>query len=204
MIASEILLKFQLQVDDQTELSSDEELALLNDVYQETAFERPWNILKTSATGTVVNNEIALPTDFAYIYNNRNYAGNDTYANLPVIFIGSTYQPYYLINFDERRQYRDQRGYAYVDYANNKIVFTATPADTAYEFDYIKVPAALTLSDSPVFPERFHKKFAYDMAIQDSIVQMSDKLQALFEANKAESDRYRSSMEMWDSKLTII
>jgi hypothetical protein len=204
MIASEILTKFHLQVDDQTELSSDEELALLNDVYQEWAFERAWNILKTSVTGTIVNNEITLPSNFAYIYNNRNYADQNTYSNLPVIFVGATYDPYYIINFDERRQYRDQKGYAYIDYANNKIVFTATPSDTSYEFDYIKVPTTLTLADSPVFPERFHKKLAYDMAIQDSIIQMSDKIADLVTVNKAEADRYMRNMEMWDSKLIIM
>lgn len=204
MTSEQILQKFHLQVDDSTELSSDEELDLLNDVYQETAFTRPWNILKTSATGTVVNNEITLPSNFAYIYNNRNFAGQDTQANLPVIFIGANYEPYYIINFDERRQYRNQKGFAYIDYAQNKIVFLATPSDTAYEFDYIKVPTALGLNDSPVFPERFHKKFAYDMAVQDSIVQMSDKIESLLATNKAEANRYMSNMEMWDSKLTII
>lgn len=204
MLVSEIITKFQLQVDDQTELSSDEELDLFNDIYQETAFQRPWNILKTSATGTVVNNEIALPTDFAYIYNNRNFAGNDTYANLPVIFIGSNYEPYYIINFDQRRQYRNQKGYAYIDYAQDKIVFLDTPSDTSYEFDYIKVPPTLGLNDTPLFPERFHKKFAFDMAIQDSIIQMSDKIADLVTVNKAEADRYMRSMEMWDSKLTIM
>lgn len=204
MTVSEIIEKFQLQVDDSTELSSDEELDLFNDVYQELAFERPWNILKTSVTGTIVSGEITLPTDFAYLYNNRNYAGNDTHANLPVIFVGSTYKPYYIINFDERRQYRTTSGYAYVDNAQGKIIFTVAPTETTYEFDYIKIPATLTLTDTPIFPERFHKKFVYDMATQDSIIQMSDKLSDLLAVNKAESSRYMKNLEMWDSKLTII
>jgi hypothetical protein len=204
MTGSEIITKFRLQVDDQTELSSDEELDLLNDVYIETAFERPWNILKTSVNGTIVNNEIPLPADFAYIYNNRNFAGKDTQSNLPVIFVGPTYNPYYIINFDERRQYRNTKGFAYIDYAQNKIVFTMTPDGSSYEFDYIKVPERLTLNTAPVFPERFHKKFVYDMATQDSVIQMSDKIAELVSANRAESNRYRSNMEMWDSKLTII
>ena len=65
-IASEIITKFQLQVDDMTELSSTEELSLLNDVIRETVMSRVWNIFKTSATGTAVNNEITLPPDDAY------------------------------------------------------------------------------------------------------------------------------------------
>lgn len=204
MKVSEIIQKFHLQVDDSTELSSDEELSLFNDVLQETAFARPWNIFKTTATGTVVNNEIELPSDFAYIYNNRNYAGNDTQSSLPVIFIGPTYEPYYIVNFDQRRQYRNKKGYAYIDYGQNKIVFLDTPSNSSYEFDYIKTPATLGLTDTPPFPSRFHKKFAFDMAIQDSIVQMSDKIEVLLATNKAEANRYMSDMEMWDSKLTIM
>lgn len=204
MIASEIITKFRLQVDDQTELSSDEELDLLNDVYLETVFERPWNILKTSVSGTIVNNEITLPSNFAYLYANRNWAGIGEESQLPVIFIGDNYQPVYIINFDQRRQYRTSSNYAYLDYANNKIVFTMTPQFSTYEFDYIKVPERLGLNDTPVFPERFHNKFVFDMAIKDSIIQMSDKAADLVASNRAESLRYKSAMDMWDSRLTII
>lgn len=204
MIGSLIIEKFRLQVDDQTELSSDEELSLLNDVYQETIFDRPWSILKTTVSGSIVNNEITLPADFAYLYANRNYAGNGTESQLPVIFIGDNYQPVHIINFDQRRQYRTSKNYAYVDMANNKLVFTMTPDFLTYEFDYIKFPPALTLATSPVFPERFHNKFVFDMAIKDSIIQMSDKAADMVASNRSESLRYKTAMDMWDSKLTII
>lgn len=46
MLASEIIAKFELYVDDSTELSTQEELDLLNKVYQKVADDRPWEILK--------------------------------------------------------------------------------------------------------------------------------------------------------------
>ena len=127
-----------------------------------------------------------------------------TEQQLPVVFIGPNYKPYVIINFEERRQYRNNVGYAYVDMANNKLVFTGTPEDTAYEFDYIKFPPAVTISDELPFPDRFHKKFVYDMATQDSIIQMSNKASELINANRAESQRIYQDMCMWDSKLQII
>jgi len=204
MTVQEIITTFELQVDDLTELSSAEELALFNAVLQETVFNKVWSIFKTSVTGTVVSNEITLPTDFAYLYVNRNYTGNMTENQRPVVFIGSTYQPYTVINFEERRQYRNTRGYVYIDMANNKLVFTQTPEDTAYEFDYIKVPPTYILTDTPAFPSRFHKKFVYDMATQDSIIQMSDKAATMAEMNRMEAKRYFDALCMWDSKQQMM
>ena len=204
MTGEQIIKQFRLQVDDSTELSSTEELQLLNDVYLQCASDRVWEILKTSATGTIVNNEITLPADFSYLFTNHNYNGNTTENTHPVIFVGSTYQPYKVVNFSERRQYRNTSGYAYLDMANNKIVFPQTPTETSYEFDYVKVPAELTLATEPVFPERFHKKFAYDMAVQDSIIQMSDRAATMAGINVAESKKYMDNMAMWNSKLQII
>lgn len=204
MNGQQIITQFELQVDDSTELSSTEELQLLNDVYLQTASERAWSILKETATGTIVSGEITLPLDFSFLYPNNNYSGTFVEARRPVVFVGSTYQPYLIVNFDERRQYRNKSGYAYLDLANNKLVFTVTPTETAYEFDYIKVPELLTLSTSPVFPERFHKKFVYDMATQDSIIQMSDKAAVMAGTNRAEAQRYMGNMSMWDSKQFLM
>jgi hypothetical protein len=204
MTGAEIIEKFQLQTDDATELSSDEELDLLNDVYLETCSDRAWNLLKTTVSGTVVNNIITLPDDFGFLYPNQNYQGNGTEGTLPAILIGSTYQPYRIVNFDDRRKYVNAVGFAYLDLANNRIVFTGTPTDTAYEFDYIKVPALLTTATEPIFPDRFHKYFAYRMAIEDSIIQMSDRVEKLAQLNGAGAKRYMDNMEYWDSKQDII
>lgn len=204
MTGEEIIEKFHVQTDDSTELSSDEELDLLNDVYLEICAERAWEILKTSATGTIVNNEITLPSDFAFLYPNRDFAGNTTEAHLPVIFIGSNYTPVQIVNFDARRQYRNSKNVAYLDIANNKLVFQMTPAFDTYEFDYIKIPPVLTTATSPVFPSRFHKRIAYEMATQDAIIQMSDKVQLMYDVNMREADRYKSNMEYWDSKQQLI
>jgi len=204
MNTTEVIAQFRLQVDDSTELSSVEELQLLNDVYLQTASERPWQILKTQSAGTIVSGEIALPSDFAFLYNNYDYNSSMVESRKPVVFVGSTYKPFIIVNFEERRQYRDRSNYAYLDIANNKLVFTQTPTETTYEFDYVRVPAMLTAGATLIFPPRFCKKFAYDMAIQDSIIQMSDRAATMVGFNTQESNRYMGNLQMWDSKLQII
>ena len=66
MTAEEIIARFNLQVDDSSELSSTEELALLNQCYREIQNDRSWEWLKTEETATTSISVpyIALPSDF--------------------------------------------------------------------------------------------------------------------------------------------
>lgn len=203
-----IIQNFELEVNDITELSTAEELMILNRIYARIC-QAPFEFLKKTASGSILTDStssyITLPSDFQYFYenagfteNNIEYQGN---VKPKVIFVGTTLNPYKVINFSDRRQYKDQDNYAYIDYADNKVRFTKTPSATTYEFDYIKIPTTLIAGADPIFPERFDDLIVYGMAGENEILQRSDKARSY---RKEYIDRYNSRMsdiKWWNAQL---
>jgi hypothetical protein len=208
MTSDTIITQFELQVGDVTELSTSEEFVVLNRVYNKICNFRPWEFLKTSASGTMSSDSegyyITAPTDFAYFANNHNntedYIGTDTPK---VIFVGTNYDPYMIVNWSDRRQYRNKAGYAYYDITQDKIRFTGTPVSTTYEFDYVKVPAALITAESPVFPSRFHEILVYGMAVDNEIIQLSPKAKSYAVENQAKYQSMFDDMSYWNANLLM-
>lgn len=209
--AAEIITAFELQVSDITELSSSEELALLNKKYIKICSLRPWEFLKTTASGTILSDTtgyyITVPSDFGYFAENNGFTNNaaniDNNASPKVIFVGTTYSPYQIVNFSDRRQYRNQNGFAYYDAVNNIIRFTGTPVSTTYEFDYIKVPAKLITTDYPIFPGQFHDMIVYAMATDNDIVQLSPKATSYIKENNALYESDLEDMFYWNASLIL-
>lgn len=212
MISSEIITNFKLQVSDVTELSSAEGLYILNRVYNKVMSSRPWEILKTSVSGTMLGSGtdgmyITLPTDFSFFSINANYTQN-TYeyqgnTSPAVIFVGTNRTAYQVVNYSDRVQYLGKTGFAYLDYANSKIYFTGTPVESTYLFDYIKVPAALTAGTSPIIPERFQDILVFGMATEDSILQLSPKATSYAPENQAKYESMLLDMAYWNSQFNI-
>jgi len=208
MLVSELLSRFELYVDDGTELSTQEELDLLNKVYQKVCAEKPWEFLKKSATGTLSTSVayVALPSDFGYIIENNNYTDfTTTIHNVTsprVVFVGSNYEPYTIVNWSDRRQYRDMPNVAYIDIANSRLYFAKQPtiADS-YEFDYMSVPTTLTTSSTPLIPERFQHILYHGMAIEDDITQRYDKARSYAGENKEYYDSFLRDMCYWNAML---
>lgn len=212
MTSSEIINKFELQVSDVTELSTAEELYILNRVYNKVMSSRPWEILKTPYSGTMSGSGtdgmyITLPSDFAFFSQNAQYTNNTiSYQGNEspvVIFVGSNRTPYYVVNYSDRVQYLGKTGYAYLDIANNKIVFTGTPVSNTYLFDYIKVPATLGSTDEPLIPERFQDILVYGMAVEDTILQLSNKAESYAPENQAKYDSMLVDLAYWNSQLIL-
>lgn len=209
MTIDNIILGFELQVSDTTELSEAEEYLVANRVYNKICNDRPWEFLKTSVSGTMSSDAdgyfITPPADFALFSENFGYSqNNDAPQNNTtpkVIFVGTNYTPYTIINFSDRRQYRTFKGYAYLDVASNKIRFTSTPESTTYEFDYIKVPPALTTGTSPIFPDRFHDIMIYGMAVDDQIIQLSPKATSYAAENQSKYQSMLSDLRYWNANL---
>lgn len=203
MITSEIITKFELQVDDSTELSSAEELDLANKIYQQVCSFRPWEFLKTTATGSIVSGEITLPTNFAYLANNYqstdSSVATESQTAPKVVFVGTNLDPYRVINFSDRRQYANQN-VCYIDPSDSKIKFIDTTLSSTYEFDYIKVPDDLTLATSPIFPARFHDIIAYGMASDDYVIQQSDLSKGLMQANMKKYQDTLNDMSYWHAQ----
>ena len=193
MTGEEIISLFNLLVDDSTELSSAEELDLLNASYQEVCDDRPWEFLKTEFSGTTDGTTVlALPSNFSYFIE-MNDDGEK------IIWVDG--HSYLLINFSQRRQYKDQTGIAYFNGTN--LYFIEAPK-TGLEVlgDYIKTPDDLTTATSPIFKASFHKMLAYKMAISDFIVQANLSDNNSIENNTALYRDYLSRMQYHNARLT--
>lgn len=208
--ATEIITTFELQVNDITELSTSEELTLLNRIYQRVCNDRPWEFLKTSATGTMSGSGvdgfyITLPSDFGYFSENDQWTDNaistQINSNSKVIYIGPAKAVYQIVNYSDRYKYLGSTGYCYLDLANSKIVFTGTPVSTTYYMDYIKIPATLTGSSTPVIPTRFQDVLVYGMAAENEIIQLSPKAKSYAPEHLTLYNQYLADMALWNSRL---
>lgn len=202
--AQQIITDFELQIDDTTDLSSDEELRVLNKVARDIYTNQVWEFLKKAYTTTTDSNQyVSLPSDFQFILQNNNYTDSSFSAKRPVVFVGSNYSPYQVVSWSDRRQYRDQDGYCYVDIVNLRLYFTKQlSAGLNVEFDYQYMPEDLTISDTPTLPSRFHDIFKYAMAVEDSIIQQSDKAKSYAPENRGKYKEILQNIQYWNSKLT--
>jgi len=203
MLGQAIINSFQLYVDDQADLSSVETLALMNKWYRRVLENRPWSFLKKDHTATLTSDEfIPLPADFGYILENdltsREVMGS--YERRTVVFVGEQYEPWVVIPFSERRDYRDRSGYCWVDIRQNRLYFSKNPGvGKTIEFDYIYVPDDLTLATSPVFPDRFQPVIYHGMATDHNVIEQSEKGLSYRDENFGLYESYMADMAYWDS-----
>lgn len=189
-------------MDDTSELSDAEALDLCNKIYQKVSSNRPWEHLKkvhqTTANGTTVS----LPADFHYIVANYNFTDASYEAERPKILVGENFTPYDVVSFSDRRRYYNTSGVAYLDLANDQLVFTVAPTTgKAVEFDYISVPSDLTVNDSPWFPARFHDVIYHGMCADDFAIQQSEKARSYMSEHLAAYDNYIEQLAYWNSQL---
>ena len=209
MLAQEIISKFELYVGDTTELSTQDELDLLDKIYQQVCADRPWEFIKKEKTGTMnTTTEITLPDDFSYLPENYNYTDNSYSTQInakPVaVFVtsGTSTSPFQVVNWSDRRQYSNTNGVCYVDIAANKLVFPyAQNAGATYSFDYCYFPEKMGLSDSPVFPDRFQDILYHGMAVDDMIIQLFDKARSYARENRASYNSTLQQMASWNANL---
>lgn len=199
-----IIDMFELYLDDTSELSSSEELALLNRKYEKVARSKPWEALKTTKSGTLSGSVpyVTLPDDFMYVTENNQDSDpgvNDDGYYGKVVFVGSSLTPVRIINFSDRRRYQGQN-VAYIDMVNNRLTFIVQPSAESYEFDYIKKPADLALNTEPFFPIA-NEILAYEMATDGYIIQLFDKARSYAPENKLLAEECMSDLRFWDANL---
>ncbi len=199
MIGSEIITRFNLQVDDSSELSDTEALALANEVYDDICNDRPWEWLRKTYTGTTSASVpyIALPADFKAVM------AND--ENSAVVFVGTTRDEYTIVPYADRNTYRNIGGYAYIDLVNSRLVFTLQPSSArAVEYDYVKVQDALTTTTSPLFRLGFHKIIPYGMAAAFNPIEQTDKANSYQPENQDKYDNVLADMAMEDAHTKLV
>lgn len=198
---SDVIEKFELFAGDETELSTVEELDLEQKIYNEVLESHEWEFLKTPFSGVQSTSVpyVALPADFRNMIKNRDLNKKVVYVQLS----SGAFDPYEVIPFDLRRNYRNAKGYAYVDLKLNRLYFTLQPdAANPIEFDYLYIPPALalTLSD-PIFPTRFYDVLYHGMCADNEIIQRSEKARSYQKENTARYAQILQDMRAWDARV---
>lgn len=217
-----ILNKFELYVGDQSELSSADELDLLNKKYDEVMSDRPWEFIKKSTNLTtnggfttvagvtssdVPTATIPIPSDFRYFIEDNQMTDNSDHhqnnAGAKVIYVGSQRVPYQIVNWSDRRRVQNRSGYCFLDRPSSCIRFTTVPPDTSYyEFDYIQTWVALTTSTSPIFPAEFHPILFHLMCVDEVIIELFDRTHSYAVENQNAADDFKARMAYWNSMQT--
>jgi len=204
MTKEEIIVKAQLYLDDTSELSTQEFSDLFDKVYNKINTNRVWEGTKKEGTGTTSTSVpyVALESDFLSLVANNNYTESNYYANRPVIFRGTTYKPYSVISWSDRRQYRNTDGYAFIDFANQRVEFTKQPSVAeSIEYDYQASMPVLGDTDEPWFPREYHDAIYHDMVADDFVLQHSDKAKSYANENRELGKQVLERMIMWNSRL---
>lgn len=201
MTKQEIITKFELYLDDMTELSSQEQSDLFDKIYNRVNTDRPWEGTKKEYSGTASGVTLSLPSDFLYLTENNNYTDSSELAGRPVIFVGSDYSPYQVVSWSDRRQYRNRSNVAWIDWANSNLVFASDPGSKAVEYDYHGQKAALADDESPWFPVEFHDVIYHGMCVDDFIIQQSEKARSYQDEHEKQYKEYIRNMALWNSRL---
>lgn len=208
----DIIEKFELQVNDLTELSTEEETDLANDKYQVICDDRPWLFLRRPATGALLYDSTVsmwyapVPSDFKQFCIDDQYTDNtmevDNNAEPIAIFVGANKDRYQVINYSDRRRYNNRGGVCYLDPVQNKIYFTYAPSDTSlYDFDYIIIPPDLSDGgDEPLMPVRFRILIVYLMAMDNDVLQRSSAANSQQVQNNALYQSRLGDMQLWDAE----
>jgi len=200
---TDLILSFELYVDDSTELSTEEEFALLNKIYRKVLINRPWEFLKKSwDTTTDGNNYLALPSDFSYFLENQNYSdnsiGTDIAQSPKAIIVNGN--PWKIVNWSDRRQY-ENNNVCYIDARTLRLYFANTPASgLTVSADYIYKPDDITSTTSPVLPIA-HEMIYHGMAVDDMITQIFDKARSYAPENQAKYDSYMRDLAYHNSQF---
>lgn len=196
MDGTALIARFNLQVDDSSELSDSESLDLANEIYTEIQNDRWWEWLKKEYTGVTSTTVpyITLPTDFKTF--SRNSEGNS------VVFVGTQPQNYKVIPYSKRRDYRDADGYCYL--FDWKLYFTKQPtAVLSIEYDYICSAPLLTTTTEPLFIEWLHDIISYGMSAKFSNMEMTDKAQSYQRENTGEYLKKLSQLRLLDARTKL-
>lgn len=206
MTTQDIITSFETYVDDTTELSSDQELTLANKIYRRVLNAKVWEFLKKEFIGvTDGTDSITLPADFMNMLENYGYTDNTIEQGGKYVFIGTELIPYKVVNWSDRKQYRNDKHICYIDIVAGVLKFPITPdAGLDVSFDYIYRPADLTPSTSPIFPSDFHDIIYHGMAVDDYVIQQFDKARSYANENKAMYDNYLADLSSYNSKLITI
>jgi hypothetical protein len=204
MTAEQIIKRFELYTDDTTELSTSEELDLLNDKLREIYEEKDWEFLRKTFSGTTESDgSILLPSDFDDLMVNHSSDDTSEFPNEKVIYSGDKKSIYRVIPIGNRNKYINDSSVCWVDRVNSKIDFNKSIGSGAsVEFDYKQAPDDLIISNTPILPTQFHKMIVFSMLVDDDIIQKSDRPNV--NINQAKYDNFMRKLNQYNANQYFI
>lgn len=168
--------------------SDDDALRAMNVAYRKILAERIWEILKKSSTLGVGITSLAGIADLDFVIKLWATKGG---ANDEIELTKG--------NRDERFDYQKNMDF-YVDLASNAIVFRYPNDWNEYYIivDYKYRPAALTLNTSPIFPEDYCPRIAYEMVLA---YKRGDENFDGYSAVEAKNNELKELMTDWNESL---
>jgi len=202
MTKAEIIAKFNLFMDDTSELSSSEESDLFYRAYRKVWTDRPWEFAKKEATGSTDGTlYISLPSDFMYLTANDNYTDAQAGESArPIIRVGDN--EYKVASWSDRKNYTGRADFAWVDVVNDRIEFAVAPATgLTYTFDHVFSPATLASGGTPAFNSMFHDVIYHGMCVDNFVMQQSEKAKSYAAENQQLYNSYIKDMAYYNSNL---
>ena len=205
MTKAQIITKAELYLDDSSELSGAEFSDLFDKMYNLINTSHTWEGTKVEFSGTASGTTLALPSDFLYLTANYNHTDASYEAGRPVVFVGSQYTPRHVVSWSDRRQYRDNANYCWIDYPNSNLVFAKAPNNgDPVEYDYHGQKTSLALDESPWFPFEYHDAIFHLMVSDDYMIQQSPKAKSYANENRAAAEDILNNMKRWNANLVQI
>lgn len=205
MTKAQIITKAQLYLDDTSELSDQEFSDLFDKMYNFINTSHTWEGTKTEFSGSASGTTLALPSDFLYLTANSNYTDASYEAGRPVVFVGSNYTPRNVVSWSDRRQYRNNANYCWIDFPNSTLVFAVAPnSGDAVEFDYHAQKSISDNGESPWFPAEYHDAIYHLMVSDDYMIQQSPKAKSYARENRAAAEDILENMKRWNANLVQI
>lgn len=194
-----IIDAFELYTGNSLSISTSQELELAQKIYDQVLEEFEPEFLKKTLAGTLPTSVdyVAQPADFNRLTEKRlMYVAPDLSRQKG--------DEYYVVPFEDRRMYVNQKGYLYYDARQGRFIFTKQPDDAKeYEMDYIYVPPALDLTSSnPLFPIRYYPVIYHGMLINNDIIEMSEKARAYTQENTDQYTAWLNRLKDWNSRQT--
>jgi len=192
MTKAQIVQKFELYMDDMTELSTSESGELFDKIYEEVSTERPWEYLKKELSGTF---PLTIPSDFLYFLTNNQYQASGEYGSRPTVRFESGNMP--IVSFSDRNNYKG--GVAYIEAG---VLTTKTPGFTGMTAtaDYMSVAPTLTNNQSPWFP--IHHDVIYHGMCRDAfMIMQTEKAKSYALEHEAQFQKYMGRLALWNARL---
>jgi hypothetical protein len=197
----QIINKFETYTDDTTNLSTEDELSVLNNKLTLIYEEQAWEFLRKVASGSIgVSNKIYLPNDFNEFMENYDLEGNGVAEKVVIVGI----EPFLVIPQSQRNNAPYPR-VCWINSADNSIEFSVGGlANQNYSFDYKYIPVELKLNTVSALPSGYDEMMPIlQMLMDEEVISKSEKARSNMQYNSMQYQKYLTNLKLKDAKIKL-